>query len=395
MRPGTNRLLMLLIGTALAGCASQTERSSSGAGAQDTVEYERVGGTSNAVTKEELERRAAAKAAAEAQAAQPAAAPQPEYEPKKEAVQYIDRPLEETPAPVTAAAPAPAPAPTKSAADEALPDFPITKYEIEEEQPDEVEDLGTQPDETASAESLEEDGAARESAIGEPTVEPDEPEVAEEVEDLGTQADESDSGQSLEEESAAVESTIGEPTMEPDEPEVAEEVEDLGTQADESGTANYPADQLAQTDRGIGEPTTYADEPVKQAPTSSIISVNFEAEPLFSFDKAVIRKDQRKSLDEFVAGLKGVTYDEITAVGHADRLGSDAYNQKLSERRANAVKAYLVSRGVPASKIRAEGRSESEPVTGDDCKGSRGKVLISCLQPDRRVDVSANGSKSN
>ncbi len=364
MRPKTNRLLMLLIGTALAGCASQTERSSSGAGAQDTVEYERVGGTSNVVTKEELERRAAAKAAA--QAAQPAAAPQPEYEPKKEEVQYIDRPLEETAAPVTTAAPA-----------------------------DEVEDLGTQPDESVSAESLEEDGAARESTIGEPTMEPDEPEVAEEIEDLGTQPDESATGQSLEEETAARESTIGEPTMEPDEPEVAEEVEDLGTQADLSGTASYPADQLAQRDRGISEPTTYADEPVKQAATSSTVSVSFEAEPLFSFDKAVIRNDQRKSLDEFVAGLKGVTYDEITIAGHADRLGSDAYNQNLSERRANAVKAYLVSRGVPASKIRAEGRGESEPVTGDDCKGSRGKALISCLQPDRRVDVSANGSKSN
>lgn len=350
MRPGINRLLMLLIGTALAGCANQTERSSSGAGAQESVEYERVGGTSNVVTREELERRAAAKAAAEAQAAQPAAAPQPEYEPKKEEVQYIDRPLEETPAPVTSAAPAPAP--TKSAADEALPDFPVTKYEIEEAQSDEVEDLGTQPDETASAESLEEGGAARES-------------------------------------------TIGEPTVEPDEPEVAEEVEDLGTQADQSGTASHPADQLAQRDRGIGEPTTYADEPVKQAAARSVVSVNFEAEPLFSFDKAVIRKDQRKSLDEFVAGLKGVDYDEITAVGHADKLGSDAYNQKLSERRANAVKAYLVSRGVPASKIRADGRGESEPVTGDDCKGTRGKALISCLQPDRRVDVSANGNKSN
>ncbi len=392
MRPGTNRLLMLLIGTALAGCANQTERSSSGAGAQDSVEYERVGGTSNVVTREELERRAAAKAAAEAQ---PAAAPQPEYEPKKEEVQYIDRPLEETPAPVTSAAPAPAPAPTKSAADEPLPDFPITKYEIDEAQPDEVEDLGTQPDETASAESLEEGGAARESSIGEPTVEPDEPEVAEEVEDLGTQSDESASGQSLEAESAARESSIGEPTIEPDEPEAAEEVADLGTQADPSGTTSYPADQLAQRDRGIGEPTTYADEPVKQAAARSVVSVNFEAEPLFSFDKAVIRKDQRKSLDEFVAGLKGVDYDEITAVGHADKLGSDAYNQKLSERRANAVKAYLVSRGVPASKIRADGRGESEPVTGDDCKGTRGKALISCLQPDRRVDVSANGSKSN
>lgn len=378
MRPGTNRLLMLLISASLAGCASQTDRSSSGAGAQD--------------------------ATPEVQSAPAAAAPapQPDYEPQREEVQYIDRPLEETPAPVTTAAPAPeptpapTPAPTKSAADEPLPDFPITKYEIEEEAPaEEVEDLGTQPDESASGPSLEEEAVASGSTIGEPTTEPDEPEVAEEVEDLGTQPDESATGQSVEEETAARESTIGEPTMEPDEPEVAEEVEDLGTQADESGTVSHPEDQLAQRDRGIGEPTTYADEPVKQASPPSAVSVNFEAEPLFSFDKAVIRNDQRKSLDDFVAGLKGVTYDEITVVGHADKLGSDAYNQKLSERRANAVKTYLVSRGVPTSKIRAEGRGESEPVTGDACKGTRGKALISCLQPDRRVDVSASGSKSN
>lgn len=386
MRPGTNRLLMLLIGASLAGCANQTERSSSGAGAQDVVEFEKVGGTSNVVTKEELERRAAAKAAAEAQAA----APPPEYEPKKEEVQYIDKPLEETPAPVTTAAAAPKP----SAADEALPDFPVTKYEIEDapaEQTDEVEDLGTQADESGTAEATEEAIAARESGIGEPTVEPDEPEQTE-VEDLGEQADESGTVTHPEDQLAQKDSGIGEPTVEPDE---AEEVADLGTQPDESGTARHPEDQLAQRDSGIGEPTTYPDEPVKQAAAAGAMSVSFEAEPLFSFDKAVIRKDQRNTLDEFVAGLTGVEYDEITAVGHADKLGSDAYNQKLSERRANAVKAYLVGQGVPADKIRAEGRGESEPVTGDACKTARGKVLISCLQPDRRVDLSVNGSKSN
>jgi len=327
---------MLLIGAVLAGCANQTERSSSGGGAQDAVEYERVGGTSNVVTKEELERRAAAKAAAEAAA--------------------------EPPKPVAAAAPvAAAPAPVRSAAaDEALPDFPITKYEAEEpaaEQASEVEDLGTQPDESASGQSLEEEGAARDATIAEPTMEPDEPEQA-----------------------------------------ASEPVEDLGTQVDESGTMSHPEDQLAQKDRGIGEPTTYPDEPVKQAAApvaASTVSVNFEAEPLFSFDKAVIRGDQRKSLDEFVAGLNGVSYDEITAVGHADRLGGEAYNQKLSERRANAVKAYLVGKGVPADKIRAEGRGESESVTGDTCTSAKGKAVISCLQPDRRVDVSVNGSKKN
>lgn len=359
MRPGTNRLLMLLIGASLAGCANQTERSSSGAGEQNSVEFERVGGTSNVVTQEELERRAAAAAAAEAQSAQPAEPVPQDYEPLPEEVQYIDRPLEEAAA-TAASAPDPV---TSAAADEALPDFPITKYEIEEApggQDNEVEDLGTQPDESASGDSLEEGGAAAESSIGEPTVEPDEAEQA----------------------------ASSDPV----------EVEDLGTQSDESGTVTHPEDQLAQQDRGIGEPTTYPDEPVQQAAAPSApgaVSVNFEAEPLFSFDKAVVRKDQRSSLDEFVAGLAGVEYGEITAVGHADKLGGEAYNQKLSERRANAVKAYLVSKGVPAGKIRVEGRGESEPVTGDACGTAKGRTMISCLQPDRRVDLSVNGSKSN
>src|SRR5690606_28385513 len=123
MRASTSRLLMLLFGAALAGCASQTERSSSGTGAETAVEYERVGGTTNVVTQEEIERRAAAQAAAEAQAAAPAET-EPVYDP--EPVQYIDRPLEETPAPVAEAAPAeeaPAAEEPAPSADDDLPDF--------------------------------------------------------------------------------------------------------------------------------------------------------------------------------------------------------------------------------------------------------------------------------
>lgn len=367
MQRGTNRLLMLLISAAIAGCASQTERSSSGAGAQDAVEYERVGGTSNVVTKEELERRAAAKAQAEAAAAAPPPEEpaKPAYEPQAEEVQYIDRPLEEVaPAAVAAApepAPAPAPAPTGSAADEALPDFPITKYEIEDAPAQEaavdpeVEDLGEQPDDAVTTIGAAEDGVAAERTIGEPTIEPDEPE----------------------QEAAA-------------EPH---EVEDLGTQADESGTVSHPEDNLAQPERGISEPTTYPDEPVQQA--AAAVSVSFEAEPLFSFNKFSIRGDQRKALDDFVAGLKDVDYSEITATGHADRIGTEDYNQSLSEKRANAVRDYLVERGVPAARIRVEGRGESEPVTGDACKSGKRNAIIACLQPDRRVDVSVSGSRKN
>lgn len=381
MQRGTNRLLMLLVSAAIAGCASQTERSSSGSGAQDAVEYERVGGTTNVVTQEELERRAAAKAAAAdpvttntpPQDAQAAAEPETQHEP----VQYIDRPLEEA-APAaaaataataaTAASQAPTPAPSRNAADDALPDFPITKYEIEDEPQgqaaaaagaDEVEDLGEQPDDAVTTTNAEEDGVAGERTIGEPTEVPDEPEQT----------------------AAAEERT---------------EVEDLGTQPDESGTVSHPEDSRAQSGSGISAPTTYPDEPVQQAAASpSSVSVNFEAEPLFNFNKANIRNDQRKALDQFVAGLKGVEYSEITAVGHADRLGTESYNQALSERRASAVRDYLVSKGVPANKIRVEGKGESEPVTGDACNSGKRSVVISCLQPDRRVDVTVNGSKKN
>ncbi len=394
MQPKTNRLLMLLVGAVISGCAGQTDRSSSGGGVQAQTERERVGGSSNAVTQAELERRAAAKAVAEAPASQPAPAPKPApaYEPERESVQYVDRPLDASPPPkpaVVAAAPK----------DEAIPDFPVTKYELPEEQaPDEeVDDLGTQDDKSESAEQEAADAA--DSSVGEPTVYADADEE-EEVEDLGTQDDESVSAE--QEAANAADSSVGEPTAYADADE-EEEVEDLGTQPDDSGTASFAEEKRAAADNVVGEPTIYPDEPApkatpaapqKPAPAApKSITVNFETEPLFNFDKSAIRADQRAKLDEFVSGLSGARYDSIAVVGHADRIGQDAYNQKLSERRAAAVKAYLVKKGVPSDKIRNESRGESESVTGDACNKTRGKALISCLQPDRRVDVSVSGTK--
>jgi outer membrane protein OmpA-like peptidoglycan-associated protein len=393
MRPKTNRLLMLLVGVVISGCASQTDRSSSGGGVQAQTERERVGGSSNAVTQAELERRAAAKAAAEAPAPQAAPAPQPApaYEPERESVQYVDRPLEESPPPKAAVV-------AVASRNEPTPDFPVTKYELPEEQAadEEVEDLGTQDDESVSAEQAA--AVAAGSSVGETTEYADADE--EEVEDLGTQDDDSVSAE--QEAAAAAGSSVGEPTAYADADE-EEEVEDLGTQPDDSGTASFAEEKRAAADNVVGEPTIYADEPVpkatpaapqKPAPAAPrSITVNFETEPLFNFDKSTIRADQRAKLDEFVSGLGGTRYDSIAVVGHADRIGQDAYNQKLSERRAAAVKAYLVKKGVPSEKIRNEGRGESESVTEDACNKARGKALISCLQPDRRVDVSVSGTK--
>ncbi|MEO8164934.1 MAG: OmpA family protein, partial [Betaproteobacteria bacterium] len=76
-----------------------------------------------------------------------------------------------------------------------------------------------------------------------------------------------------------------------------------------------------------------------------------------------------------------------------DRIGTEVYNKKLSKRRADSVSAYLTSKGVSADRIRMEAHGEAEPVTGDSCNKQRGKKLIACLEPDRRVEVSVSGSK--
>ena len=111
----------------------------------------------------------------------------------------------------------------------------------------------------------------------------------------------------------------------------------------------------------------------------------------FDFDRYVIRPDSRSKLDDLVGKLRSVNLEVVIAVGHADRLGSDAYNMKLSVRRADSVKAYLVSKGIAASRIYTEGKGERQPVK--DCKGSgKTKALIACLEPNRRVETEAVGS---
>lgn len=124
--------------------------------------------------------------------------------------------------------------------------------------------------------------------------------------------------------------------------------------------------------------------------------VSFSADSLFAFDQSTVRPDGKKALDAFAQELKGARFDVITVEGHTDRLGSLAYNQKLSTRRADAVKDYLVaSGGIDASKVSALGKSESDPVTKpEDCKGSKANPkLIACLQPDRRVVVEVAGTR--
>ena len=127
--------------------------------------------------------------------------------------------------------------------------------------------------------------------------------------------------------------------------------------------------------------------------------ITLQAETLFDFDKAVVRADGKQKLnDEVVGKMKQYPQVEVVLVtGHADRIGSDKYNQNLSERRAAAVKDYLVSQGVDAGRIETAAKGEAEPVVAcSDVKGKesgKNKKLVECLQPNRRVMVEVKVQK--
>jgi len=131
------------------------------------------------------------------------------------------------------------------------------------------------------------------------------------------------------------------------------------------------------------------------APMPVAQKVTIDADTLFDFDKAVLRPAGRATLDDFVAKMKGINPEVIMAFGHADRVGSERYNQHLSEERVGAVKAYLVSLGIEPNRMHTEGKGESQPVTkAGDCVGGSSAKLIACLQPDRRVDIEVVGTRS-
>ncbi len=130
-------------------------------------------------------------------------------------------------------------------------------------------------------------------------------------------------------------------------------------------------------------------EPVKQACKPNVETITIQSEALFDFDNTVVKGKNNKVLDEIAAKIK--EHDDVEFIlvtGHADIIGTDAYNQKLSERRADAVKKYLATHGIKDVRIKSVGKGESEQVV--DCKGVKGnKQIIECLAPNRRVVVDA------
>jgi len=121
------------------------------------------------------------------------------------------------------------------------------------------------------------------------------------------------------------------------------------------------------------------------APTSS--KVTYAADAFFDFDKAVLKPEGKAKLDDLASKVKAINLEVIIAVGHTDSVGSDAYNQKLSIRRAEAVKAYLVSKGIDKSRVYTEGKGEKQPVADNKTKEGRAK--------NRRVEIEVVGTRAN
>jgi OOP family OmpA-OmpF porin len=133
--------------------------------------------------------------------------------------------------------------------------------------------------------------------------------------------------------------------------------------------------------------------PVAPAPAPVIQSqkVTYQADALFDFDKAILKPGGKEKLDDLASKIGDLNLEVVVATGYTDRIGSDKYNDRLSLRRAQAVKAYLVSKGIEANRIYTEGKGKRNPVT-TGCNQKNRKQLIACLAPDRRVEVEVVGT---
>lgn len=134
------------------------------------------------------------------------------------------------------------------------------------------------------------------------------------------------------------------------------------------------------------------------APVIEKITLNTDV--LFPFNSAELLPGGQTKLDQLAQDAQGANVDRVVLTGHADRIGSEDYNQQLSEERAQAVADYLAQKGVDSSRITAEGKGKSDPVTGSECNNlgkdsNKNQKLISCLQPDRRVDAELLGSRDS
>ncbi|MFC3395235.1 porin OmpA [Brenneria rubrifaciens] len=142
----------------------------------------------------------------------------------------------------------------------------------------------------------------------------------------------------------------------------------------------------------------YVAPAVTPAPAPVVETKRFtlKSDVLFNFNKATLKPEGQQSLDQLYSQLSSMDPKDgsVIVLGYTDRLGSEKYNQGLSEKRAQTVVDYLIAKGIPANKITANGQGESNPVTGSTCDNVKGRAaLIECLAPDRRVEIEVKGIK--
>ena len=133
-------------------------------------------------------------------------------------------------------------------------------------------------------------------------------------------------------------------------------------------------------------PAPAARPPVVVPPAATSSKVTFAADAFFDFDKSVLKPEGKAKLDELVTKTKDINLEVIIAVGHTDSVGTDAYNQKLSVRRSEAVKAYLVSKGIEKNRVYTEGKGEKQPVADNKTAEGRAK--------NRRVEIEVVGTRN-
>jgi OOP family OmpA-OmpF porin len=146
-----------------------------------------------------------------------------------------------------------------------------------------------------------------------------------------------------------------------------------------------PAMAPAPAAAGPAQPTP-APAAAPAAPPAAT-KVTYAADAFFDFDKSVLKPEGKAKLDDLVGKIKDINLEVIIAVGHTDSVGSDAYNQKLSVRRSEAVKAYLVSKGIEKNRVYTEGKGEKQPVADNKTAEGRAK--------NRRVEIEVVGTRAN
>lgn len=132
------------------------------------------------------------------------------------------------------------------------------------------------------------------------------------------------------------------------------------------------------------------------APAPEVVNktFNLNSDVTFAFAKADLKPQAQGVLDGIYGEIAQVNNANVKVAGYTDRIGSDAYNQKLSQKRAETVANYLVAKGVSQNAISATGYGKANPVTGNKCDAVKGrKALIACLADDRRVEIAVSGTK--